>query len=993
MHAHLHAIGCSAIRLNCTIAALVAFGVAACTSSSSSVIGPSDSKCQVSVGSSLETVPPAGGMGTLTITAERDCTWTVSTTAAWIVVTEESSGQGSGSVTFSVAANAAPSRRTGTLGVNDAQVSVSQEAAPCAFRVSQSTSAVPASGGEVTLRVEAVSGCTWAAASDAPWIQVASGTQGNGEGSARLTVPPNSGPPRTGRVRIADQTVTVTQADGTTSCETSLTPATHNMSAEGGPATVSVTAPPTCQWTATSGVDWILITSGATATGTARVELRVGGNPSTALRQGSIAIGSQTFSVTQAGVSCSYNITPTARTVGAGRGSTSVAVAASPGCSWSASANVEWISVRTGATGSGSGTVTLSVPGNTGETRTGTVSIAGQTFTLTQTASSCSYSIAPRNHASGSGGGTGTVSVASAGHCAWTAASNASWLTVVNGSSGSGNGTVGFRVAANTGAQRTGRLTIGGETFTVTQSAPDCDYNISPSSFPAPVGGGTGTVSVTSAGHCSWQAEAQDPWITIASGASGTGNGTVRFSVGANPGGERSGELRVAGHTFTVTQAASTCGYTISQSSFEAGNGGGAGTVSVAAAGHCAWTAASNVPWVSVSSGATGAGNGEVAFRVDPNLGPARSGTLAIAGHTFTVNQLSLPCAYQITPTSQSVAAAGSSGTIAVTTPGACSWGAASNVPWILLTGATSGTGNAGVAYTVSANPGEQRTGTVTVAGQTFTVTQAAEIVSCTYGVTPSGGSVEAAGGPGTFAVTAGGTCSWTAVPTVPWLNVTAGASGTGGGTVSFLAAVNPAEARSGTISVMGQMFTVTQAAACNYSIAPSSGSVEAVGGSGMFAVTAGGTCSWTATSTVPWLSVTTGASGTGNGTVAFTATPNPGELRSGAITVMGQTFTVTQLALAPPPPPPCSYSIAPMSQAVPVEGGSGSVAVTAAGACGWTAASGADWIVVTSGASGTGNGAVGFSVTPNTGVPRSGSITIAGQGFTVTQAGTATTP
>ena len=49
--------------------------------------------------------------------------------------------------------------------------------------------------------------------------------------------------------------------------------------------------------------------------------------------------------------------------------------------------------------------------------------------------------------------------------------SNASFITITSGSSGSGNGTVNYSVAANTGTtSRTGTMTIAGRTFTVTQA-------------------------------------------------------------------------------------------------------------------------------------------------------------------------------------------------------------------------------------------------------------------------------------------------------------------------------------------------------------------------------------------------------------------------------------------------------------------------------------------------------------------------------------------
>ena len=40
----------------------------------------------------------------------------------------------------------------------------------------------------------------------------------------------------------------------------------------------------------------------------------------------------------------------------------------------------------------------------------------------------------------------------------------------------------------------------------------------------------------------------------ITSGASGSGNGTVAFTVAANPGASRNGTIVVAGQTFTITQ-------------------------------------------------------------------------------------------------------------------------------------------------------------------------------------------------------------------------------------------------------------------------------------------------------------------------------------------------------------------------------------------------------------------------------------------------------
>jgi len=85
---------------------------------------------------------------------------------------------------------------------------------------------------------------------------------------------------------------------------------------------------------------------------------------------------------------------------------------------------------------------------------------------------SCSFKLGTSSANVVVGGGTGTVSVTDANYCAWLATSNESWITVTSGSLNSNSGSVGYSVAANTGATRTGTITIAGSTFTITQAGP-----------------------------------------------------------------------------------------------------------------------------------------------------------------------------------------------------------------------------------------------------------------------------------------------------------------------------------------------------------------------------------------------------------------------------------------------------------------------------------------------------------------------------------------
>ncbi|CAN5258183.1 hypothetical protein BH11PSE11_BH11PSE11_15800 [soil metagenome] len=87
-------------------------------------------------------------------------------------------------------------------------------------------------------------------------------------------------------------------------------------------------------------------------------------------------------------------------------------------------------------------------------------------------ASTCTYALGASGVSFGMAATTGSVSVTVATGCGWTAVSNAGWITVTSGATGSGNGSVGFSVAANySGVARSGTITIGGLTYTVNQSA------------------------------------------------------------------------------------------------------------------------------------------------------------------------------------------------------------------------------------------------------------------------------------------------------------------------------------------------------------------------------------------------------------------------------------------------------------------------------------------------------------------------------------------
>jgi hypothetical protein len=107
----------------------------------------------------------------------------------------------------------------------------------------------------------------------------------------------------------------------------------------------------------------------------------------------------------------------------------------------------------------------------------------------------------------------------------------------------------------------------------------------------------------------------------------------------------------------------------------------------------------------------------------------------------------------------------------------------------------------------------------------------------------------------------------------------------------------------------------------------------------------------------------------------------NPDAARTATITVAGNQIVINQ---APNSSPTCSYLLSAGGQSFTAAGGNGSFTITTSAGCAWTAASSVNWITVTGIATGTGNGTISFSATPNTGGAQSGTINVAGLSFTV---------
>ena len=260
---------------------------------------------------------------------------------------------------------------------------------------------------------------------------------------------------------------------------------------------------------------------------------------------------------------CNFSLSPAGASVSTSGGPLTVTVGAAAGCPWTATSPASWVHVLSPQSGTGNGTVSLSVDPNSGLAQTATVAIAGLPFQIFQAGQACTFVVAPDFSTSTtlpSTGGSGNIVVtASNSSCPWTVTASAGISTEIQG--GSGNGSVGYGVGANTlGTSRVLTMTIGGQFVTLLQAGSEpCTYTLPQSSQSIPALGGSGTVAVIATGGCNWGAVNTTPgpsWITFTTQTGGSGNSAVSFSAAPNTStSPRVGTINVNGQTFVINQA------------------------------------------------------------------------------------------------------------------------------------------------------------------------------------------------------------------------------------------------------------------------------------------------------------------------------------------------------------------------------------------------------------------------------------------------------
>ena len=445
-------------------------------------------------------------------------------------------------------------------------------------------------------------------------------------------------------------------------CTFTLSTTSMTMGAAGGAGSVTVTTGNQCAWTASSGVSWITTTGGTAATGPGAFTFNVAALASAASRNGSLTVAGQAVAVTQQGMACAYALLPASRTVDAAGGTASFDVNTDTACGWTAAPTVAWLTLVSGGSGSGNATVTYRVAVNPdAATRTGSLTVGGSAHSVTQSGlTNCTVDLNKYQDSFSLAGGTGSFDVSASSSCAWVAASTAGWARVTDPSGGLGTGSrrVTYVVDGSAdAAPRSASIAVGGKVVTVTQAGTAaCEYAVAPVEVKACMSVGyITTITVSTASGCPWTSSTPASWIAITSGLSGSGPGSITFSMTLNYDAARQANIEVrwptptAGQNVRVLQAG--CLYYAGPPLFDVPAGGGDYYFEVVSqstdtkcggplSAGCVWTAVSSASWVTVLSSMPRNGDEPVSFRVAANgTSTPRTATITVRDRTVTIRQ------------------------------------------------------------------------------------------------------------------------------------------------------------------------------------------------------------------------------------------------------------------------------------------------------------------------------------------------------------------
>ena len=337
------------------------------------------------------------GLGIGRVYLDRHIEW------AWIAVTAGGTGNGAGTVAYSVTANSNTQGRNGTLTIAGQAHSVTQQgraATACSYALSPTTATYNKDAADGTFAVTAPTDCSWTATSNASWVTFTAGDRGAGNGTVSYRVARNlDTTERAAAVSVADQTFTVRQAGDTGGCQV-LGRTRRRQSLYGGRQcdddgddAAELQLDGVSRRVVAERVERIIGHRNCRCHRDRSKQLR---RPSHRHDSGAVAnsdVG-QNVRIAQAG--CRYAVSKTAIGFAAVGGSgtfdviqqsdpTECGGATQDRCVWSATADVPWITITSSMPRSGDNPVAFTVVANAGaDARVGTITVRDKVVLITQ---------------------------------------------------------------------------------------------------------------------------------------------------------------------------------------------------------------------------------------------------------------------------------------------------------------------------------------------------------------------------------------------------------------------------------------------------------------------------------------------------------------------------------------------------------------------------------------------------------------------------------
>ncbi|MDR1295423.1 MAG: hypothetical protein LBK59_10840, partial [Bifidobacteriaceae bacterium] len=690
-----------------------------------------------------------------------------------------------------------------------------------------------------------------------------------------------------------------------------LSAETWDAPVDGAALGVTVTST-TKRFSATSSAPWLTVSPASGSNALAGQTVTVTAAASTApARTGTVTFAAgtatTTLTVTQAREPATMTVHPESATVTGAPASMVARVSLSHG-TWTIRSQPSWVTIM--PTSGVSGDVMIDIGGNDGAERTGTIVFASGDVTaqVTIVQSAGELTLSPTEWLAPGRASARTAELTS--DLPWSVAAP-SWLEVDPSSGGPGSQTLSLSAADNPSPHgRSGSVEVSAGALTgtiaVTQAA-GTSIAVGPSPWSAGAFASTTTVIVDTDGS-PWHVASLSPWLT-AEPTSGIGNAIVTLTTATNSGPARQGEVVFATDADTATvlvaQAAAPTGITVTPTRWDLGYGPDS-TEAEVSLDYGTWTLQSTPAWIRVTP--DGGQAGPVTLTAEANNGLAREDTVVFSSNGETasvlVHQAEAPVALTVLPEAMMLGGEASQASVQVSL-NVGTWTVESSPSWVTVTPASGPAGTHALVVAASANPGTAaRSGSVVVAaGDVRRTVLVAQTGTTSIEVNPR--SWSPSGSPSSITITVDTDGSpWRVSSLPPWITASP-LTGVGDATVTLTAAVNTVSgSRTGTVVFATDRDSVavpvTQGPPPTLSVSRTSWSAPARGGSTTATVTTNHT-GWSASSDVPWLSVTpsSGTSGTRVSVTALAAsvpatTTGTVTFTAGGVT---RTMTVTQAA------------------------------------------------------------------------------------------------